>query len=193
MNQFAGTFSGAEVAIQTTDHTQGVPDDEVEKGAMRVKRSGGKSQILIELKGANARTAVLLEQTAEIYYPKLNEIEIYDIRSYKNSVQALSSLGFGMSGKEIAANYIIQTLRHETLASQAVTYVELIPHSPDVLKLVKSIELWISDTTQCPVRQILHQPGGDFRSTEFSALQLNPKFAPNAFDLPKNAKRVRIN
>lgn len=60
-------------------------------------------------------------------------------------------------------------------------------------KQLKSVELWISDTTQCPVRQIFHLSDGGFRSAQFSSLEVNPKLPASAFDLPKNAKCVRLN
>lgn len=192
MDEFAKTFNSAKVAIKTTDHSKGL-DDEVQSGTMIVKKSGMKTQIVIDLTGANAMTVVLGDKLAEIFHPKINEIQEYDIRQYKNSVQSSSSLGFGMSGKEIAANYDIRKFKHEMVGTQGATYLDLVPKSADVQKLIKSIEIWISDATHCPLRQIAHEPGDDTRTTEFSDLQVNPKLPGNAFDLPKSAKRTRMN
>jgi hypothetical protein len=62
-----------------------------------------------------------------------------------------------------------------------------------VLRQLKSIEVWISDATQCPVRQAFHMPDGGFRTAQFSALAVNPKLPGDTFDLPRSAKRVRVN
>jgi hypothetical protein len=48
-----------------------------------------------------------------------------------------------------------------------------------VKKQLKSVEVWISDATQCPVRQTFHMPDGGFRTAQFSALAVNPKLPGN--------------
>jgi len=193
MDRFAHDFAGAKATLRTIDHTVGLPEDEVANGAFLVKRSGGRSQFLIAFAEPNARTVRVGEQLAEVYLPKIDEIDEYNIRNYKDIVQKLFLLGFGMPGKELAANYDVRNVKHEMLGSQSATYLELIPKSPDVRGKLKSVELWISNANQCPLRQVFHMPDGGFRTAEFSAVQLNPKFAGDAFDLPKGAKRVRVN
>jgi len=193
LDGFSRTFTGAKATIRSTVHTRGIPDDDVETGAIFVKRSGGKTQFRIDFTQPNVYTAEVREQTAEIYRPKLNEIDVYDLRAYKDIAQKLFLLGFGMPGRELAANYEIRNLKQETADSQAATYLELIPKSPDVRKQLKSIEVWISGATLCPVRQIFRMPDGSSRTAEFSAMEVNPKLPGNIFDLPKGAKRVKAN
>jgi outer membrane lipoprotein-sorting protein len=193
LDQFAKTFTGAKAAIRTVNRIVGLPEDEIQTGTIFIKRSGGKTQFLIAFTGANSYTAAIREQVAEIYYPKLNQIQEYDLRAYKDVAQKLFLLGFGMPGRELAANYEIRGVKHETVESQPATYMELIPKSPGVLKQLKSVEIWISDATLCPVRQVFHLPDGGTRTAQFSALQVNPRLPGDAFDLPKGAKRVRMN
>jgi outer membrane lipoprotein-sorting protein len=193
MDQFARTFASAKAEIRSTTHNVGVPEDDKETGTIFVRRSGAKTQFLIAFTEPNTYTVAVREQIAEVYRPKLNEIQEYDIRAYKDVAQKLFLLGFGMPGKELAASYEIRNLKHDTIDSQAAIYLELMPKSADVLSKLKSVELWISDATHCPVRQIFHLPDGGFRIAQFSNLQVNPKLPANAFDLPKGAKRVRMN
>jgi outer membrane lipoprotein-sorting protein len=193
LDRFARTFTGARANIRSIVHTNGIPDDDVETGVIFVKRSGGKTQFRIDFTQPNLYTAEVREETAEVYHPKLNEIDVYDLRAYKDIAQKLFLLGFGMPGRELAANYEIRTLRHDSVDAQSVTYLELIPKSPEVRKQLKSIEVWISDATLCPARQIFHMPDGSSRTAEFSAMEVNPKLPGNIFDLPKTAKRVKAN
>ena len=193
LDQFSRSFTGAKATIRSTVHTRGIPDDDVETGAIFVKRSGGKTQFRIDFTQLNEYSAVLRDQTAEIYHPKLNLIDVYDLSAYKDIAEKLFLLGFGMPGRELAANYEIHNLKLDSVDGQAATYVELIPKSPDVRKQLKSIEVWISDANLCPVRQTFHMPDGSSRTAQFSAMEVNPKLPGNVFDLPKNAKRVRAN
>jgi outer membrane lipoprotein-sorting protein len=193
MDQFSPTFTGARATIRSTVHTRGIPDDDVETGTIFVKRSGGKTQFRINFKDPNIYSAAVHDQVAEVYHPKLNEIDVYDLSAYKDVAEKLFLLGFGMPGRELAANYEIQNLKNDAVDGQAATYLELIPKSPDVRKQLKSIEVWISDKTLCPVRQVFHMPDGGSRTAEFSSMEVNPKFAAGTFDFPKGAKKVKAN
>ena len=193
LDKFSQTFQSAKATIRSIVHNQGIPDDDIQTGTFLVKREGKKTQIRIDFADPNAYSVFFNENSADIYHPKLNEMDEYDLRAYKDTATKLSLLGFGMKGSEIAANYDIQKFTHDTVNGQAATHMDLIPKSPDVLKQIKSIEVWISDSTLCPVRQIFHMRDGGSRTAEFSAMEVNPKLPGNTFDLPKGAKRVKMN
>jgi outer membrane lipoprotein-sorting protein len=193
LDQFARTFKGATAAILTTTHVQGIPDDDVQSGNFLVRRSGSGAEMRIDFKQPNEYTALVNAATAEVYHPKINESQVYDIRQYKDAAQKLLLLGFGMSGRDLDASYQTRSTRSAQLEGQATTYLELIPKSPDVLKQINRIEIWISDATLCPVRQTFHMIDGGLRTAQFSNLVVNPKFPPGAFDLPKGVKRVKAN
>lgn len=195
MDTFARTFNGAKANIHAVTHNVGLGEDEDIKddGLFTMKRTGGKAQFRIDFTGQNAYSIVISEHSAEIFHPKINEIQVYDIRAYKDLAQKFALLGFGMPGRELAANYELRGLKHDTVASQAVTFVQLVPKAADVLKQLKSVEIWISDTTQCPVRQVFHFPDGGIRTVDFANVQVNPKIPGDAFELPKSAKRVKVN
>ena len=193
MDQSSRTFTGAKATIRRTEHIRGIPDDDPEIGTIFVKRSGSKMQFRIDFKPPNEYAAVLREQTVEVYHPKINEITEYNLRAYKNIVEKLFMLGFGMPCRELAANYEIHNLKSDAVDGQACTYMELIPKSPDVRKQLKSIEVWVSAKTLCPARQIFHMPDGSSNTAEFSGMEVNPKLPAGTFDLPKSAKRVKAN
>jgi len=193
LDQFSRTFTCAKANIRSIVHTNSIPDDDIETGTIFVKRPGGTTLFRIDFTRPNVYTAEVREETAEVYHPKLNEIDVYDLRAYKDIAQRLFLLGFGMPGRELAANYEIRNLKHDSVDGQGAAYVELIPKSPGVRRQLKSIEVWISDASLCPVRQIFHMPDGSSRTAEFSAMEVNPKLPGNIFELPKSAKRVKAN
>jgi len=194
LDRLAKTFTGAKAAIRNTNHyASGLPDD-IQTGVFLLKRdSGTKVRMRIDFTGSNTYTVSLHDQLAEEYHPKLNEIHEYDIRKYKEMSQTLFLLGFGMSGKQLAANYDLRELRREKAGGENATRVELVPKSADVLKAITKIDLWISDRTDCAVQQKFYFPGGDYRLVEFSDVRVNPNIPSSELELPKGAKRVRMN
>jgi len=194
LDRFAPTFAGATASIRSVKHSAVLNDDDTEMGVITIKRfAPGKLRFIISFKGDNAYTVVLGDQQVEKYYPKANVIEQYNIRKYRDIAQQLLLLGFGTAGRELAVNYQVRDVRPESIGSQPTTHLELIPKSAEVLKLLTKVELWISDTSQCPVQQKFYSPGGDHKTVLFSDLKLNPILPSTVFDLPKNARRLRMN
>jgi outer membrane lipoprotein-sorting protein len=189
-------FRGIRATVRYTEHTAPLSEefDTTETGVLTIQQSSpGKVQVKIAFSGSDANTLVLRGQTVEQYYPKLDEIHEYDIRKYRDLAQRLLLLGLGMSGRELAAHYEIGSSRRETIDGQPSIHLELVPKSPEVLRDLKKVELWIADKTDCAVQQKLHFPGGSYKITKFSDIEINPNLPRSAFDLPKHAKRVRMN
>jgi outer membrane lipoprotein-sorting protein len=195
LNRFAETFKGAKATVQNTNHVdvKGVLD-EIETGSFLIKRdSATKVRLRIDITGNNAYTAVLGDRLVEIYHPKLNEIEEYNLRQYKNLSQQLMQLGFGAAGRDIAKSYEIRSLRREAIDGEDTTVVELIPKSEEVRNVVSRAELWIADKSTCAIQQKLYFKGGEYKLARFKDLVVNPNIPSSAFDLPKQAKRTRMN
>jgi len=195
LDQSAQSFTAATANIRATTHTGVINEDEVQTGTLVVKRyPKNELRFLINFTGPDAQGIALKGQMVEIYYPKLNAVREYDIGKYKDLAQKLILLGFGMTGHELAANYDITNLGSERIESQDSVHLQLIPKSSDVLKQLTRADLWISLKTSCPVQQKFYTPSGDYRLVTYSDVKVNPPHLPSsAMDLPKGAKRERMN
>lgn len=187
-------FSGATAGIRVTTHTGIINEDETQIGTITVKRhSPDETDFLINFTGQDAQAIALQGRTLQIYYPKLNVVREYDIGKYKDLAQKLILLGFGVPGRELAANYEISYLGDESIESQDAVHLQLTPRAADVLKQLRRVDLWISLKTNCPVQQKFYMPGGDYRLVTYSDVRVNPHLPSAALELPKAAKRERMN
>ena len=194
LDQAARSFVGATAAIRVTTHTGIIDEDEIQVGTVAVKRySSNEMQFLINFTGQDAQGIALRGRTLQIYYPKLNTVREYDTGKYKDLVQKLILLGFGMPGRELAANYEVSNLGAERIQSQDSIHLQLTPKAPDVLKQLSRVDLWISLETNCPVQQKFYMSGGDYRLATYTEVKINPPLPASALDLPKAAKRERMN
>jgi outer membrane lipoprotein-sorting protein len=190
MDESARLFTSATANIQITTHTAVVNEDEKETGTLIIKRRGPKTlEFLMSYLGPNARSVALRQSTVEIYYPKINSIQPYDLRKYRDIVQQLMLLGFGMAGTELTAKYDVRNLGSEAIRDQNSAHLELVPKSPDVLKQLKKVELWISATSGYPVQQKFYLGGGDYRLVTYSGIRINPNVPWAALEFPKKAHR----
>jgi outer membrane lipoprotein-sorting protein len=195
LDQAAQSFTGVTANIRAITHTGIINEDEVQMGTVVMKRyPPNELRFLINFTGPDAQGIALKGQTVEIFYPKLNTVREYNIGKYKDLAQKLILLGFGMPGRELSANYDIGNLGVERVDSQDSVHLQLTPKSPDVLKQLSRVDLWISLKTNCPVQQKFYMPSGDYRLVIYSDVKVNPLHLPtSALDLPKAAKRERMN
>ena len=195
LDRAAQSFTGATANIRAITHTGIINEDETQIGTLVVKRDPpNELRFLINFTGRDAQGIALRGQTVEIYYPKLNTVRVYNIGKYKDLAQKLIMLGFGMPGRELAANYDVGNLGSERVDSENSLHLQLTPKSQDVLKQLSRVDLWISLKTNCPVQQKFYMPSGDYRLVTYSDVKVNPAHLPtSALDLPKAAKRERMN
>lgn len=194
LDQAAHSFTGASATIRVINHTGIINKDEEQIGTVAVKRSSSNEmRFLINFTGPDAQAIALRGRTLEIYYPKLKTIHQYDIGKYKDLAQKLILVGFGMAGRELAANYEVNNLGAEQVESQDSVHLQLTPRAAEVLRQLSRVDLWVSSKTNCPVQQKFYMPGGDYRLVTYSNVKINPNLAASALDLPKGAKRERMN
>ena len=195
LDQAAVSFAGATASIRVITHTGIINEDETQIGNVVVKRSSPhEMRFLINFTGPDAQAIALRDRTLQIYYPKLNTVREYDIGKYTDLAQKLILLGFGMPGRELGDSYDISNLGGERVESQDSVHLQLTPKASEVLKQLSRVDLWISLKTNCPVQQKFYMAGGDYRLVTYSDLKVNPPQLPtSALELPKGAKRERMN
>jgi outer membrane lipoprotein-sorting protein len=189
----APTFSAATASLTWLDHQAVIETEERQSGTVVIKRtSANKAQFVARFTQPDEYAVALRENTVERYTPRNNLIQEYDISNYRELAQTFMLLGFGMTGRQLAASFEITGLRSESISGQKATHLDLRPKAPDVRKQVSRIELWISDELGCAIQQKFHYPDTSYKLVTFTNLKLNPKLDAGALQLPRGAKRERV-
>jgi outer membrane lipoprotein-sorting protein len=147
--------------------------------------------VLVDLTEPDLKSVAFAGTKVEIYYPKLKQIEVYNLGSH-DIVEKYLALGFGASGNDLKADYAIRELGGEPVNGAQTNRLELIPKSKQVLQQFLKIELWISDATGYPVQEKIYKTGGDYFIITYSDVTINPTLPDSAFKLnpPKGVQRV---
>ena len=154
LDQAAHSFTSATASIRVTNHTAIIDEDDTQIGTVAVRRnSPTELYFLITFAGQAAQSIAFRGKTLQIYYPRLNTIREYDISKYKDLAQKLILVGFGMAGRELAANYDVTNLGNEHVQSQDSVHLQLIPKASEILKQLNRVDLWVSLRNDCPVQQ----------------------------------------
>lgn len=191
MNQEAASFHEMTARFKKATYTAVLNDTTQETGSLWLKRSGSNVQMRTEITQPDPRSVGVAGNAAQIFYPKINTVQIYDLGKNKGLVDQFLLLGFGGSGRDLQRSYTVRFAGQETLDGRPASHLLLTPKSKEALEQFKQVELWIPETGGHPVQQKFLQPGGDYYLVTFSDIQMNPTLPDSAFrlQLPANVKK----
>ncbi len=190
MDQAAPIFKDLTANLKRTHHTAVINEDTEDKGTIYLRRPKPHELLMkVEIKEPDAKQVAVDTRTAQVYYPKSQTWDVYDIAKYKKQADQLLLLGFGTTSKEMADSYQIALGGQETVSGQKTTRLELTPKASEMH--LQKVELWISDTTGLPIQQKLYWPGGDYDLATYTNMQVNTGLPESAvkLDVPKGVKK----
>jgi len=192
VDQSAAMFRDLTADLKKTHHVGVINEDTEDSGVIYLKRSKSNVTLMrFDIQRPDPKQVAVDTREAQIYYPKSNIVQVYDIAKYKKQADLLLLLGFGTTSRELQSAYMVSYGGPEALNGQNTTRIELRPKS-DAAHLSK-VELWISETTGFPVQQKLYwgADGGDYDVAAYSKMKVNSNVPDSAvkLELPKSVKR----
>ncbi len=191
MDKEAAAFRKMTTKFSKTNFISVLNDTSQESGVIWMKKSGKKVEVRGEVTGTDARSFGFRDSKGEIFYPKINTVQIYDLGKQRSLVDQFLLLGFGSSGDEMAKTYSMKVVGEEVVGGRKTTRLELVPKSQKMLEQIQKVFLWIPDNAGHPVQQQFMQPGGNYYKVVYSDVQINPDLPDSAFalKLPPGVKK----
>jgi len=192
MDHAAAGFTGLTAHLRKVAHTAVINDDSPDDGTIVLKRPKPHDvRMLFDVKEPEPKTYAIDPRKVQIYLPRSQTVQEYDLGKYRSMVDQFLLLGFGSTSAEMARDYSISLGGPDTVGPVKATRLVLVPKSPEMLKYIKQVGLWISDSTGIPVQQKFDAPGGDYNLATYTEIMLNPKLPDSAvtLKLPKGVKR----
>ncbi len=192
MDKAAISFKSMTAKMKQVSHTAVIDQDNTEIGTILLKRPKPHDMhMLVQLSEPDAKTVALQNEKLDIFLPKINTVQEYDLGKSRALIEQFLLLGFGTTRKELTDANNVRFLGDVTVNGQKAAKLELVPKAKEVLQHFKKIELWLSDDTGYPAQHKMYQPGGDYILVTFSDLKVNPSVPDAALKLklPKGVKK----
>jgi outer membrane lipoprotein-sorting protein len=157
-----------------------------------LRRTKNGTQGIVEFQQPEKRTVYINGKQVQIYYPKANNVEIYDTSKYTSNMDQILLLGFGTSAVELKKSYDIKDGGVQKVNGADTTRIELTPRSDEMKKLITKIELWIPPGQSNPVRAKFSEPSKNYELVDYSDIKVNPVLPESAFawKLPAKVKKI---
>ena len=193
MNESAKHLKTLSADLEYTKVTVLVNDFSTESGQMYF-RNAKSPDILINFKTPAPKVIVFKKNKAEIYQPKINQIQEFDLSKHSSLIQQFLLLGFGTDSKEMRKVYDVKYLKEEQLGGDTTALLELIPREESLAAQLSKIHLWISEESWLPVQQKFFEAGGDYSVARYSSVKVNRNLPSSTFQIhaAKGVKRVKM-
>ncbi len=193
MEETAKRLKTVSANLEYTKVTVLVNDRATEYGQLYFHKSK-TPEILLNFEKPEPKVILFKRNKGEIYLPKSNQIQEYDLSRHSELVQQFLLLGFGTETGELKKSYHVKFLSEETLDGDTTAVLELVPLSESIAGQLTKVQLWISEESWLPVQQKFFEPSGDYLLTRYSAVKVNRRLPPSTFQIPgaEGAKRVKM-
>lgn len=188
LDSAASRFQSMSATVTYLTHTDVIDENSTETGKVVMKKvAPGEVQGLINFTAPNQRSVTFEKRSVQIYFPKINTLQIYDLQNHGEQLDKFLMIGFGTSGSELAKDYTMTLVGVEDLKGmpgvQAI-HLELVPRSGEARQYVKKVDLWIPEHGDpYPLREKIAEPSGDSRTMTYAELKINPPLQPEALKL----------
>jgi outer membrane lipoprotein-sorting protein len=173
MDAAAAKFQSAQADFVFDQYTAVVDSHDVQKGSVAFRRAAGSTEMVMHVKTDNGQTSIkdVLYKGGELdfYQPAVKQETI--LRGGANYERYLT-LGFGGSGKDLAANWIIAYQGTETIDGVETAKLDLTPKSGPNNQFTH-ITVWIDPKRALSLKQQIFQEGGDYRTAIYSGIKMN--------------------
>jgi len=195
MSDAAKRLRSLSANLEYTNVTVVVNDKSTEDGRLFF-RKGKTPEIRIELQQPESKVVLLKKNRAEIYMPKINQVQEYNLEQKSGLVEEFLLLGFGAETGDLRKSYDIKYLKEEELGGDTTAVLELTPIKQSIAAQLTKIQMWVSEDSWMPAQEQFFQPSGDYMIAQYKAVKVNLKLPASAFELPPSAagaKHVKMN
>jgi outer membrane lipoprotein-sorting protein len=172
MDAASSRFKSAQANFVADTYTAVVQSHDIQTGTIAFRREGGATQMAMHVKTDNSepslKDVLYKDGQLDYYQPAVKQETILKAGS---SYERYLTLGFGGSGKELAANWNIKYLGKEPVGSVEAAKLDLTPKTPS--DQFTHIVVWIDATRGISLKQQVFQDSGDWRTAVYTNIRLN--------------------
>jgi outer membrane lipoprotein-sorting protein len=170
-------------------------DDHSDQSGQFYYRKGKIPDILIDFEKPERKILLLKKNLGQIFIPKINQVQEFNLAQKSDVVQQFLLLGFGSDTNELKKIYDIKYLEEEELGPDSTVKLELTPRKPGAAAQITKIQIWVAEDSWLPEQQQFFESSGDYLVARYSDVQRDRPLRNSIFQLniPPDAKHIKMN
>jgi outer membrane lipoprotein-sorting protein len=186
-------FQSAQADFVWDQYTAVVQSHDYQKGTIAFRRAGSATEMIAHVKTENDQAApkdvLYKDGELDFYQPELKQVTIFKAGG---NIERYLTLGFGGSGKDLAATWNIAYQGTESIDGIQTAKLDLTPKQPGGNQQFTHITIWVDTKRGISLKQQVFQESGDWRTALYSNIKLNSVPASEfALQLAPGTQKVR--
>jgi outer membrane lipoprotein-sorting protein len=175
--------------------TEPVPDTEVQKGIVYYRREGSSFQMGVHINLVDGRPVPKVvvccrNGVVELYQKLINQVtRLTKLGQYKSYF----ILGFGASGRELAAKWNIKDDGPEMVNGVNTEKLEMTPKDPAIRKNLPEVSVWMDLETGVSLKQVFDEGQGQTRTATYTNVRINHSLPHDAFTFKTDSHTTYVN
>jgi outer membrane lipoprotein-sorting protein len=163
--------------------TDPIPDTDVQKGTVYYQRTGSTFQMGVHIETDNGQPAPKVivccaKGSIQLYEKLPNQVTTLGKLSHYES---WFMLGFGASGKELAAKWDIKLGGMETVDGVKTAKLEMTAKDANVRRMFPTVTIWIDPDRGVSLKQVFDEGNGQSKTCLYTHIQVNQALPKDAF------------
>jgi len=188
-------FKNAAAGFQWQNYER---DTTIQNGTIYFERDGKSVQMgaVVSYADSKAKPEIIEYKggVLRMYVPADSQITLLKAGSNQAQYEGFLTLGFGGSGKDLAAVWNITDMGSENLpdgGKQVKTEkLDLVAKDPAARNTFTHVTIWVDPVRGVSLKQVFYAPSGDTRTSIFSNIKLNGSVDHGPYKLPTNVPTV---
>ena len=194
LDQASTGFKNAQADVHYDQYTAVIRAHDAQTGQMYIERSGKTSTmgaVFFDPGQSNPARVVNYDgKILQVYTPGTNQNDVFSAQGNQARLETFLTLGFGGSGKDLAAAWNITDQGSETVSGTRTEKLDLVSKDPSVSNTIKHVTIWIDLSRGVSLRQQFFQSNGDIRTADYSNIRENQSVNKKPFAIAKGAQVV---
>jgi len=177
MDAASQKFQSAQADFNWDQLTVVVQSHEITTGTIAFRRAGSSTEMIAHVKidaGQPAPKDILYKNGELAFYqPTIKQETVFSAGANRQQYESFLTLGFGGSGKDLAANWNVNFQGMENIDGVQTAKLDLTPKKTSGNDMFTHITIWIDPARAISLKQVFFQPSGDTRTATYSHIEMN--------------------
>ena|SRR5579884_1655282 len=187
------SFRSVEANVEQTDYTAIVQVTDKKSGKMFYAKRGGQPRLKLEFNKPQEEFVLVDNGKAQIYTPKIKQVQEASTVGHQDLVQMFLALGFGQTSDDLKKSFDVTVGPDEVVDGKKTVVLDMKPKNSGTFK---AIRMWLEPNPNGwhAVQIKTTEKTDDTHTIKYSNIKINTSIPDSRFklDLPKDVKIIRL-
>jgi outer membrane lipoprotein-sorting protein len=186
-------FQSAEADFRWDLYERVVKETTTQTGTIFFKKQGSSTIMGARITSPSLRLIEFRNSVLRLFDPTSDHLTTINAAKNKAQVESFLTVGFGGSGKDLAAAWKISDLGEEVVDGVNTAKLDLVPRDPAVLANCTHMTIWVDPVRGIELKQSLYMPSEDYRTAVYTNIKYNQKVDEKPYQIKTDSKTTYDN